>query len=329
MCDFPNDQSSSVSLDHLGVVRVDLNSNVQYISGLKGDYYNDVTINPWGITTTEGSCNCPQIYWVANNGTDKICSYYYDGELSETVNMTGGDPTGIVYNSTDDFKSYDIISVSRKGTIEGFRINELGKADDKTTIIYTDKKAVYTGVGISKTKLYVCNFKSGEVETFDENFAPKDPLIDQSLISSGYHAHNVFVGNKWIFVAFAKYNENNCPVGGVGFGYVAIFDLEGSLLYREFNRDPLNAPWGLALRENERYLYVGNHGDGKINIFDLKYLKYIGPLKDIHCNPVTVGNLWGLFKCVNQLTFTSGMDLESCSEPSNGLIGYFKYCLKV
>ena len=341
MCDSSCDQSSSNCSDHSNVVRVNINSNVQYINE-NDDFYNDVTINSWGIIMVKDYSNlqpdssskslvkdkshCKRSYWVANNGSNKICKYFFDGELLETVKMTGSEPTGLVNNYTNYFEQYNIIAVSRKGTIEGFKINELGDADYCTTIIYPNKNAVYTGVDLTRKKLYVCNFESGRVEIFDRNFNPVGSFTDQSLVSSGYHPHNILIRGKRVYVAFAKKDENNCPVNGIGFGYVVIFNRKGELLYRRFNREPLNAPWGLALSKCGECLYVGNHGDGRINVFDTRLFEYIGPLKNKNCGPVQIGNLWGIFDSNDRLSFASGMDSKSCSEPCNGLIGYLQYC---
>ena len=190
-----------------------------------------------------------------------------------------------------------------------------------TEVIKQDNySAVYTGVDITKKNLYVANFASGKVEMYDTDFNKVGDLIDDDLINSGYHAYNVAVKDKLVYVTYArKILEANSAITGIGFGYVDIFSLDGQLLYRHTSRDPLNAPWGLEFSECGKYLYVGNNGNGKINIFDLCTREFIGPLMDKNCNPIQIGELWGISLLSDKLLFASGMD-----DGQNGLIGYLQ-----
>ena len=309
------------NLSHPKVSKTYINSNVQYTA----DWYNDITVNPWGIISVlEKSC-CKNVYWVANNGTDKLGKYFHNGELLEEVN-TIGSPTGLVYNYTNLYRGYKIIVVTLAGTIEGLNIDNNNDPAGNTELIVPDDSAVYTGVDLTRERLYVANFASGKVEMYDNDFNKIGELTDDALINSGYYAYNVAVKDKIVYVTYARKISENCAVSGIGFGYVDKFSLDGQLLYRFISRDPLNAPWGLEFSECGKYLYVANNGDGKINIFDACTGEFIGPLMDCNCNPIQIGGLWGISLSCDRLAFAAGLDPlpESCNAGQNGVIGYLQ-----
>lgn len=298
-----------------------INSNVQYID----EFYNDITINPWGIISVNENCDCKNIYWVANTGSKKLGKYFNNGELLEEVNTTG-QPTGLVYNYTKFFKQYKIITVTLAGTIEGV-VHDINPSANTVQIIDNMESSVYTGVTLTKKRLYVSNFASGEVEIYDNQFNRIGSLVDDDLKNSGYYPYNVAVKDKTVYVTFARKISENCAVSGIGFGYVDSFTRAGQLSYRFISRDPLNAPWGLEFSKCNKYLYVGNNGDGKINVFDICTGEFIYPIIDQNCNPIQIGNLWGLSLYSDRLAFTSGIDPlpESCNIGKNGLIGYLQF----
>jgi uncharacterized protein (TIGR03118 family) len=287
-----------------------INSNVQYNND---DWFNSITVNPWGIISLTEEPYCKPIYWVANNGSNTLAKYFHDGELLEQANTTGA-PTGLVFNYTNYYRQYKIITVTLAGTIEGLKF---GNAS--TEIIKFSEDAVYTGVALTKKRLYVCNFATGNIELYDKNFNFIKNFTDDALVASEYYPYNVAVNDKYVYVTFARKIEENSAVPGIGFGYIDKFSRDGQLLYRFIARDPLNAPWGLEFSDCNKYLYVGNNGDGKINIFDLCTGEFIGPLMDKNCNPVQIGNLWGLSLYKYRLSFAAGID------GINGLIGYLQF----
>ena len=100
-------------------------------------------------------------------------------------NKEGGNPTGVVFNSTAFFKvSLNgnsqpglFIFVSEDGSISGWN----PALDQTHAIIAVDngtnkgsKRAIYKGVTLGVANghnfLYVTNFHTGRVETYDENF---------------------------------------------------------------------------------------------------------------------------------------------------------------
>lgn len=312
------DKNKCLNLNHPKVIKNYINSNVQYIA----DFYNSITVNPWGIISIIENPNkkshCKNVYWVANNGSNKLGKYFHNGELLEEVD-TIGSPTGLVYNYTNFFGQFKLITVTLAGTIEGLRIDNNNNPAGSTELIKENDSGVYTGVDITKKNLYVANFASGKVEMYDINFIKIREFTDDALVASGYCPYNVAVKDKYVYVTFARKVSENSAVPGIGFGYVDKFSIEGELLYRHISRDPLNAPWGLEFSECGKYLYVGNNGDGKINIFDSCTGEFIGPLMDKNCNPIQIGNLWGISLLSDRLSFASGMD-----DGQNGLIGYLQ-----
>lgn len=287
-----------------------INSNVQYTATT--DWYNSITVGSWGIISLTEKPYCKPIYWVANKGTSILAKYFHDGELLEEVNTTGA-PTGLVFNYTNLYGQYNIITVTLEGTIEGLKF---GNAN--TEVIINNEGSVYTGVALTKKRLYVSNFATRKVEMYDTSFNFIGVFTDDALVASGYSPYNVAVNGKYVYVTFTK-KVDIFAIPGVGFGYVDIFSKDGQLLFRHISRDPLNAPWGLEFSDCGKYLYVGNNGDGKINIFDLCTGEFIGPLMDKNCNPVQIGNLWGLSLYKYRLSFAAAID-----DGKNGLIGYLQ-----
>ncbi|MFI6356762.1 TIGR03118 family protein [Streptomyces sp. NPDC050743] len=89
----------------------------------------------------------------------------------------------------------------------------------------------------------------------------------------------------------------------------------------------LNSPWGLETAP-EKFgkfsgdLLVGNFGDGKINVFDLKTGRFEGTLRDRNGNPIVIPGLWGLQRGTDKsggrdsVWFAAGIDDED-----HGLLG--------
>ena len=130
-----------------------------------------------------------------------------------------------------------------------------------------------------------------------------------------------------------------------GFGFVDIYNPNGTLADRFIQHGELNAPWGVAhapagfladtdndedhhsLRgkdddDNEDVILVGNFGDGRINAFN-KHGKFLGHLRE-HGKPIVIEGLWALMFPPstapinpNRLYFAAGPGDET-----EGLFGY-------
>src|SRR4029079_2952954 len=100
-----------------------------------------------------------------------------------------------------------------------------------------------------------------------------------ALSAANYGPFNVYSDRKNIFISYAAIGEGVDEAAGAGYGYINVW--RNGQLVRLANRGPLNAPWGMF--RNDCYFYVGNFGDGVINIYrlttykDCKTLEYCEP----------------------------------------------------
>src|SRR4029077_14721386 len=145
-------------------------------------------VNPWGMAASPTG-----IIWVSDNGTGVSTLYHQDGTALSLVvtiptaarNRGTGNPTGVVHNGTSFFQVTKngnsgpaiFIFVSEDGSISGWNPN----VDPTNAIIAVDNgtnrgvnHAVYNsatlGVANGHNFLFVSNFHTGQVETYDESF---------------------------------------------------------------------------------------------------------------------------------------------------------------
>jgi uncharacterized protein (TIGR03118 family) len=291
-------------------------------------------VNPWGLTASSGGT-----IWVADNGTGVSTLYRQDGSKNPLIvtiptsarNKGGGNPTGVVFNSTTFFKVTKngnsqparFIFVSEDGTISGWN----PALDGTHAIVAVDngtndgsKRAIYKGatVGVANGHnfLYVTNFHSGRVETYNENFQPVNPngFADPSL-PAGYAPFGIHNLNGQIYVAYAlQDSKKEDEIAGPGNGFVDAFDTSGNLLRRVVSNGNLNAPWGLALVEGK--LWVGNFGDGKINNYDPMTGAFLETLSRADGTPLQFDGLWDLLPLGDGVYFTAGI-----ADEAHGLFG--------
>jgi len=291
-------------------------------------------VNPWGMAaSTSGTI------WVSDNGTGVSTLYSQDGTAVPLVveiptaarNRDGGNPTGIVFNATQFFQVTKngtsapaiFIFVSEDGSISGWNPT----LDGTHAIIAVDngtnhgvKSAVYKsttlGVANGNNFLYASNFHTGHVETYDENFHQVTPngFVDPNL-PAGYAPFGIRNFNNQIFVTYAKqdhakHDDVACP----GCGFVDVFDTSGNFLSRLVSNGNLNAPWGLALVDGE--LWVGNFGDGLINVYDPTTGQFIETLTQADGTPLQFDGLWDLLPLGTGTYFTAGI-----ADEGHGLFG--------
>ena len=291
-------------------------------------------VNPWGMTASSNGT-----IWVSDNGTGVSTLYHQDGTAVSLVvtiptsarNKGGGTPTGVVFNSTASFKVTKnansqparFIFVSEDGSISGWNPN----VDGTNAIIAVDNgtnsgtnKAVYkgaaSGVAGGHNFLFVTNFHSGQVETYDENFHQTNPsgFVDPNL-PAGFAPFGIQNINGQIYVTYALQNkEKHDDVAGPGNGFVNVFDTSGNLIRRLVSNGNLNSPWGLALVNGE--LWVGNFGDGKINNYDPTTGAFLEAISRADGTPLQFNGLWALFPLGNGVYFTAGIAGEA-----HGLFG--------
>ena len=292
-------------------------------------------VNPWGMSVSPGGT-----IWVSDNGTGVSTLYHQDGTAVSLVvtiptaarNRDVGNPTGQVFNGTDFFQVTKngtsaparFIFVSEDGSISGWNPT----VDPTNAIIAVDNgtnrgvnRAIYKGATLGEANdhnfLYVTDFHNGKVATFDENFQQVTPngFTDPNL-PAGYGPFGIRNFNGEIFVTYAKQDpKKEDDVAGPGFGFVNVFDTSGNFLRRLISNGNLNAPWGLAVVDGE--LWVGNFGDGLINVYDPTTPEtFIETLMRADGTPLQFDGLWDLLPQDAGVFFTAGI-----ADEEHGLFG--------
>jgi len=291
-------------------------------------------VNPWGMAASANG-----VIWVSDNGTGVSTLYNQDGTARPLVveiptaarNRGIGNPTGVVFNNTAFFRVTKngtsapaaFIFVSEDGSISGWNPT----LDQTHAIIAVDNgtnhgvnRAIYKGATLGVANghnfLYVTDFHTGKVETYDENFHQVNPngFTDPNL-PAGYGPFGIRNFNGQIFVTYAKQDhKREDDVACAGCGFVNVFDTSGNFLRRLISGGELNAPWGLALVDNE--LWVGNFGDGRINNYDPMTGAFIETLMRADGTPLQFDGLWDLLPLGDGVYFTAGI-----ADEEHGLFG--------
>src|SRR5437588_12218116 len=244
-------------------------------------------INPWGITLSPSGT-----IFVADNGAGVATAYFQNGTPapnfsnplvitipSSASNVDGANPTGTVWNDTSVFKVSNgtnslpakLIFVSEDGMISGWNPN-LNNTQAFRAVDNGASGAVYKGatlgVANSQNYLYVTNFHSGHVETYNGSFVLKAgfPFPDPNL-PAGYAPFGIRNFSGQIFVTYADINplDANDDLAGAGFGFVDVFNTKGQFLRRLVSQGRHNARCGLEIVNAA--LWVGNYGDGRISAY--------------------------------------------------------------
>lgn len=269
-------------------------------------------INPWGMSSSKTSP-----IWVSDNGTGLATLYNGAGVkqgLVVTISPPAGQqgpatPDGQVFNAGGPGSAFNVpgtptpsrfIFATEDGTISAW-------ASGTQATIAVDNSAggtgaVYKGLAIGTsggvTRLYAANFRSGQVEVYDQNFNLIGTISDPT-VPSGYAPFNVQVLNGKLYVTFALQDSSkHDDVAGLGNGFVDGFNLDGTGMTRVASNGDLNSPWGLAIAPSAFAglagdLLVGNFGDGTIDAFTPAG-GFAGALLDMQGTPLAIDGLWGL-----------------------------------
>ncbi|KRV49277.1 hypothetical protein AQ490_03520 [Wenjunlia vitaminophila] len=311
-------------------------------------------VNPWGLATARSG-----ELWVSDNGSDKATTYT-GGQKGRPVTIgsrvvsfpTGGAPTGVVRNDTDDFEFSGFgrtaparfLFAGERGDL--FAYSPAVSRTNAVRVAHEDsgtETAVFKGLtlvrdrddrhGDDEARLLVANFRDARIDVFDEDFnlVPSPGAFQDPNLPAGFAPFDVKeIGSK-VFVTYALQDaEKEDDVAGPGNGFVNVFSQEGEFLKRFASRGVLNSPWGLevAPRKFGRFsgdLLVGNFGDGRINVFDRHTGHFEGTLKDRHGDPITIPGLWGLHRGTEKaggrdaVWFAAGINDEN-----NGLLGVLR-----
>jgi uncharacterized protein (TIGR03118 family) len=294
-------------------------------------------VNPWGmVTNSDGS-----VIWVSDNGTGVSTLYKQDGTARPLIvtiptsvrNKDGGNPTGVVFNDTSFFNvtlngtslPAVFIFVSEDGSISGWN----PMLDGTHAIIAVDNgtnngtnHAVYKGAALGVANghnfLYVTNFHSGHVETYNENFQQVNPSgFADPNIPAGFAPFGIRNLNGQIYVTYALQDkQRHDDVKGPGNGFINVFDTSGNFVKRLISNGNLNSPWGLALVGVPATLWVGNFGDGRINNYNPTTGAFIETISHADGTPLQIDGLWALLPLGNGVYFTAGI-----ADEAHGLFG--------
>src|SRR5580704_13709442 len=293
------------------------------------DHQDPNLVNPWGV----GFVATP--FWVGNNRTGTATLYGGTGAaipLVVTIPQAGnagtaGPVTGVIFNTfASNANAFDVqtgkpalfMFCSEDGVISGWNQSVSGS---KASILFDNSNsgAVYTGCAVGGTAaapyIFAANFNAGTVDVIDGNLNLNPAPYSQSILPQPYSTSSSF-SNPAIPAGFAPFNVQNLNgtlfvtyalqdaqkhtnVGGAGNGYVAMFNLNGSLIANLVSQGALNSPWGMALAPPNfgpfaGALLVGNFTDGKINAFSATTGATLGTVDDTNGNPIAIPGLWSL-----------------------------------
>src|SRR5262245_3575929 len=300
-------------------------------------------VNPWGISAAPKGP-----FWVSYNNaglSTLYCTAAMTMHLVVSIPAPGdptgasGTPTGTVFNIASGSGAFKItdgthtapavfLFVTEDGTIVGWNpgVDPTGKFDgpggvSTHAVIAVDNSAnpsaadgaVYKGLAIATdgsgvTRLYVTNFRSGQVEVYGTDFKPAmlstGAFTDPGL-PKGYAPFGIQVLGDKVYVTYAKQDKDkHDDAAGPHRGFVDVFNLDGSPglannNMRLVSRGPLDSPWGLAIAPSSfgtlgGALLVGNFGNGHINAFNPTTGAFMGELKDPDGEPIQIDGLWAL-----------------------------------
>jgi uncharacterized protein (TIGR03118 family) len=295
-------------------------------------------VNAWGV-----AFNPYGFVWVAD--ADGHVSTLYDGDgnvqslvvqIPEPDAATGGEPTGIVFNGSDNFVVSQggvsgpsrFMFATEGGVIAGWAPN----VDLTHAILAVDGSAHganYKGLALGADgtqRIYATDFHNARVDVFDSSFQPvalPAGAFHDAGIPRGFAPFGIQAIGGDIYVTYAKQDASQSDeVTGPGLGYVDAYTPGGRLIRRVATRGALNAPWGIALAPAQfgrfsNALLIGNFGDGRINAFEPVFGFPMGSLRGKDYRPIRIDGLWGMQfgnglhdQPVNTLFFASGPDDE-------------------
>jgi uncharacterized protein (TIGR03118 family) len=316
-------------------------------SGVGGTVADPNLINGWGLTSLPGSP-----WWVSDNGTGLSTLYAINnsaqgvaasrqGLVVTIPSASGGQgsPTGVVANTTGGFnftlngstRSFLFIFATFDGTISAWHpaIDPISKTGASTASLKADRSgvgAVYTGLAIGTNSgqpfLFAADDgKNRRIDVFDTNFnlvdlgpdAFADPNIPSEFAPYGIQTITAADGSETVWVTYTALDKAQG-------GFVDAFSTGGVLLKHFALEGTLHSPWGIAQAPDDFgpmsnvILISNNTSRGRINAFDPKTGRFLGPLRDASNKPIEIDNVWalqfgqdiGADGKHNQLFFTAG-----------------------
>jgi len=339
-------------------------NNGNYGAGLVDPTLQDA----WGLAWSPSG-----IAWV--NGEADGVSELYTGAgaivrppvlIPSPTDTMGGEPTGIVFNSTKGFilpnkTAAAFIFVGNDGVVSAWN----GAAGNKAFRI-ADNSATsdYTGLALAsdngRNLLYAADFKARKIDVWDTSWAPVSLSFKDPGLPRGYSPFNIQAVNGWLFVMYAKVGPDGDEEHVPGEGLVDIFNADGSFVRRLATGGSLNAPWGVAWTPagwlttedmsaddskggNDSkdgddkgkgkgkdsmgpVVLIGNFGDGHINVFSPSG-QFLGLLQS-HNRAIVINGLWALSFAPSTATTIDPNRLYFTAGPNMEKDGLFGYLIK-
>ena len=296
-------------------------------------------INPWGIVIYNNQL------FVANGTTDSITNYdLFGNKVLGTVTVrdaahNSSFPTGLAINCTGNFmvsngviiKPAVLLTASEHGTVHAYNPQvDITAGIPVLNLQLTGIVHVYKGIAIANSTLYLADFSGGTIDVFDSSF---NRLLGFNFIDGDsidpipldFTPNNIVHIGCFMYVLYARKDANVTlhHFDGPGHGFISVFNLDGTWVKRFTSRGVLNTPWGMIPAPCEcgfppGSFLVGNHGDGRINVFDCAG-RYVGPMLNVAGLPIFLEGLWGL--APHYTDFSEVFFASSPNEAVDGLVG--------
>jgi uncharacterized protein (TIGR03118 family) len=282
--------------------------------------------------------------------------------IPSPTDTIGGTPTGIVFAGGAGFKLANgqpaaFLFVGDDGVVSGWNgaagNNALRIADNSSS-------SAYFGLALATWNgshfLYAANFKAGRIDVWDTTFTSVNMPFNDPALPASYSPFNIQAVGSWLFVMYAKVDAEGEEIHQVGLGIVDIFNPDGSFVKRFATGGTLNSPWGVTMtpanflddndmdddgmkgnsgNKNENQddadqqplIFVGNFGDGRINVFTMEG-RFLGQLHKHH-QVLEIDGLWALgFAPTTAMPAIDPMRLYFTAGPKDETDGLFGYLLK-
>ncbi len=293
-------------------------------------FMDPLQVNGWGLAYGPGGP-----FWVSDQGSGWSTLYNGAGvkqglevSIPSATGAGPGQPTGIVFNGSQDFQVEGWPGVFLFATLDGTISAWSPKVNINDAIITVNNSAagsMFTGLAVtnhaSGNLLYAADLANDVVDVYDTNFNLVNSFTDPTLPPGNAPFGIADIGGL-VYVTFALVSE--APGG-----YIDIFQEDGTFVRQLAAGKPLNQPWGLAVAPtnfgalSNTLLVTNNTNTGTINAFNLETGAFVGTVKDTNGKPIVIDQLWGIDfgggsannGKTNQLFFTAG--------PYNNLAGTF------
>jgi uncharacterized protein (TIGR03118 family) len=284
-------------------------------------FMDPLQVNGWGLAYGPGGP-----FWVSDQGSGWSTLYDSKGVkkslevLIPSASGAGpGQPTGIVFNGSQDFQVQGWPAIFLFATLDGTISGWAPQSNPNAAIIAVNNAAVgsqFTALAVtsrpSGNLLYATDLANNVVDVYDANFNLVNSFTDPTLPPGNAPFGIQDIGGL-LYVGFGLVSE------GPG-GYVDIFQEDGTFVRQLAAGKPLDQPWGFAVAPknfgplSNTLLVSNNTNRGTINGFNLQTGQFVGTVKDTSNKPIVIDQLWGIefgegnanSGRTNQLFFTAG-----------------------